>query len=269
MSERISLEETQEYIIANSTPESEEERIFIKKYKDIFDSRNKNDYDLSVYRKLNELNRTDIAKEIYARYIRKQNEENLRRYKEETDAYTEAMIKKIREDREKALAKRNEILQNQKKNDGNCESFEEKHYVNNAPKESKTTFNDKNSNPLVSKQVAKIISLLLCVILYVVLLTTVFSTERNTYICYTTRTGEFFHSAICNYIEDCNYMSNNIVYETTVYEACKDYKPCSDCNPCTNYYKTTITTRNYIYPALISVPISVTVFLLLGYRKKE
>ena len=141
MSERISLEETKEYIIANTIPESEEERIFIKKYKEIFDSRNKNEYDLNVYRKLNELNKTDVAKEIYARFERKRNEENLQRYKEETEAYTEALIKKVREDREKALAKRNERLQNQKKNDANGETLEVKHNIVNSTKKDKPKLN--------------------------------------------------------------------------------------------------------------------------------
>lgn len=262
MSDRISLEETQEYIIANSIPKNEEERIFIKKYKDIFDSRNKNDYDLNVYRKLNELNRTDIAKGIYARFEKQRAEENLRRYKEETDAYTEAMIKKIREDREKALAKRNEILQNQKKDDGNCVSFEANHCVDNHPTEQKTKFKDRVSSPLVSKRVALVISLLLCVTLYLLLLSTAFTTERDTYICYTTRTGECYHDDSCWYLKSA--------YETTVYEASqKGYRQCSRCNPCYKNNMTTIVVRNHTYPILISVPISVTVFLLLGYRKKE
>ena len=263
MSERISFEETQEYIIANSTPESEEERIFIKKYKDIFDSRNKNDYDLNAYRKLKELNNTDIAKEIYARYRKKQDEENLRRYREKTEAEIEARIKKIREDREKALAKRNERLQNQKNNDDNCESFEAKHYVNNTPQEPTTTFKEKNSSPSISRRVALVISLLLCVTLYLLLLSMVFTTERDTYICYTTRTGECYHDDSCHYIR-------YTAYETTVYEATqKGYSPCSQCNPCYKNNKTTIVAKNHTYPILISVPISVAVFLLLGYRKKE
>ena len=262
MSERISFEETKEYIIANSIPESEEERIFIKKYKEIFDSRNKNEYDLNVYRKLNELNKTDIAKGIYARFQRKKDEENLRRYKEETEAYTEALIKKAREDREKALAKRNEILQNQKKNDSNCESFETKHHVNNTSEEPKPTFKDKISNLLVSKRVETIVSLSLCVVLYLVLLTTAFSKEKLTYTCYTTRTGECYHSVSCHHIK---YSA----YETTVYHASKRYRKCPYCDPRVTQYRTHITVRNYFYPALISIPVSASVFLFWGYRKKE
>ena len=113
-----------------------------------------------------------------------------------------------------------------------------------------------------SRRIAAVISLLLCVTIYLLFLTTVFSSERDTYICYTTKTGECFHSAICQY-------ASKTAYETTVYEACRDYKPCSHCNPCVAQYKTTITERNYIIPIFISVPVSATVYILLTYEKKN
>jgi hypothetical protein len=135
-------------------------------------------------------------------------------------------------------------------------SFEqEENQLKELPKEVK-------SNGLMSKRIAVVVSLLLCVTLYLLFLTTAFTTKRDTYICYTTKTGEYFHSAVCSEI-------NKNAYETTVYEACHDYKPCWQCNPYAKNYKTTITVRNYIYPILISVPISILVFLLLGYRKEK
>lgn len=135
--------------------------------------------------------------------------------------------------------------------------------------ESQVDFNDnkqvhkeKIPTPLVSKRAATIISLLLCVVLYLVLLTTAFSKDELTYTCYTTRTGECYHSASCHYIK-------HSAYETTVYQASKRYRKCSYCNPRVSQYRTHITVRNYFYPALISIPISASVFLFLGYRKKE
>lgn len=112
-----------------------------------------------------------------------------------------------------------------------------------------------------SKRIAAIISILLCITLYLTFLTTGFSSKRDTYICYTTKTGECYHSATCSYL--------NTAYETTVYEACHKYKPCKHCNPCVEKYETTITERNYIVPLLISSPISVAVFFLLTYKKKN
>ena len=114
----------------------------------------------------------------------------------------------------------------------------------------------------ISKRVALVISILLCVTLYLLLLSTAFTAKRDTYICYTTRTGECYHDDSCWYLKSA--------YETTVYEASqKGYRPCSRCNPCYKGNKTTIVTRNHTYPILISIPVSVTVFLLLGYQKKE
>jgi hypothetical protein len=128
--------------------------------------------------------------------------------------------------------------------------------------ENKQAHKDKIPSSLTSKRVALVVSLLLCVTLYLLLLSTAFTTNRDTYICYITKTGECFHEVSCRYI-------SKSAYETTVYEACHDYKPCWNCNPCIKAYKTTITVRNYVYPALISIPLSISVFLLLGYRKKE
>lgn len=113
----------------------------------------------------------------------------------------------------------------------------------------------------IPKRIAAVISILLCITLYLSFLSA-FSTKRDTYICYTTKTGECYHSAICQY-------ASKTAYETTVYEACREYKPCSHCNPCVEQYKTTITERNYIIPIIISFPISTAVFFLLAYKKKK
>lgn len=129
------------------------------------------------------------------------------------------------------------------------------------PKEDIKAKKDKASFSLpLSKRIAAVISILLCVTLYLSFLSA-FTIKRDTYICYTTKTGECFHSATCQYL--------NTAYETTVYEASKKYKVCKYCNPCVEQYATTITERNYVIPILISVPISGAVFLLLTYKKKK
>jgi hypothetical protein len=114
---------------------------------------------------------------------------------------------------------------------------------------------------ILSKRIVAAISVLLCIVLYLLFLTTAFSNVRDTFICYTTKTGECYHSAVCKY-------TSKSAYETTVYEACRSYRPCNHCDPCVERYKTTITERNYIIPIFISVPISAAVFLLLTYKKK-
>lgn len=115
-------------------------------------------------------------------------------------------------------------------------------------------------NILTSKRIAAVIAIVLCITLYFALMTTAFTTKRDTYICYTTKTGECFHSATCKYL--------NTAYETTVYEASKEYKVCKYCNPCIEDYKTTFTSRDYITPLLISLPISALTFVILTYKKK-
>ena len=107
---------------------------------------------------------------------------------------------------------------------------------------------------------AFIFSLLLCLILYFSFLIFAF-TEKNhvdTYICYTTKTGECYHAAYCQYLR-------NSSYKTTVYEAKKKYRKCSRCSPILEKYKTTIIVkeRNYFFPALISIPLSAATYILL------
>ena len=115
----------------------------------------------------------------------------------------------------------------------------------------------------MNRDTAKIIAVVLCFVLYLGLLTQFFSKEVDTYVCYTTDTGECYHSATCQYIRQSRH-------ETTVYEAERGYRSCSRCNPCTEKYETTITVRNYFFPLLISVPLSVTTYFLLvkSYKRR-
>ena len=138
----------------------------------------------------------------------------------------------------------------------------ENKYMDGATTNINQTVNNSKNSSYISKQIAAVISLLLCIALYLSFLTMAFTNERDTYICYTSKNDEYYHAAYCRYISQSSY-------ETTVYEACKEYRPCSSCNPCNERYKTTITERNYIIPIIISVPISTVVYLLLTLKKKS
>ena len=112
----------------------------------------------------------------------------------------------------------------------------------------------------------KFIPLLLCVILYISLLTFAFTekTKVDTFICYTTKTGECYHAPYCSYLR-------NSSYQTTVYEASDNYRKCSSCNPFQDRFKTTITVtkRNYLAPALISISASIIMYIVLKPKNKE
>lgn len=112
------------------------------------------------------------------------------------------------------------------------------------------------------KRVAALISLVLCIIIYLTLLTSVFTKQVDTYICYTTETGECYHAETCRYLW-------NSAKETTVYEALGEYRSCSYCNPQIEKYETTLIVRNYEAPFFISVPIAVGIYILLAFRKKK
>ena len=115
---------------------------------------------------------------------------------------------------------------------------------------------------LTSKRVAAIVSLLLCIALYLSFLFA-FSTTRDTYVCFIEEETGIFHC-----------LSHGYGYtESNVYEAQKKYSPCSQ-QGCLNAiynenYKITIEEKNYIAPILISLPISVAVYVLLTVDKKK
>lgn len=117
-------------------------------------------------------------------------------------------------------------------------------------------------NRLTSKRMAAIISLLLCMILYLSSLS-VFSKSQDTYICYIDKKEGTFH------IPECAYAGKN-AFESTMYEAQKHYSHCI-CRPSIydERYKVTITVRDYVTPLIISVPASITVYVLLTIGKKK
>jgi hypothetical protein len=145
-------------------------------------------------------------------------------------------------------------------------SIEEVNVKQNQILKQKKSWSMKNSFKFTqSKKIALIVSVVLCVTFYLSFLTLAFTekTNQETYICYTTKTGTHFHSDNCKYL--------NTMYQTTVYEACKKYKPCEYCDPFyeSNKTKITITERNYLVPALISIPLSTIIYIALINDKKD
>lgn len=179
------------------------------------------------------------------------------RHREEQQKKTEEFIAKYHEQRAIVIANRRAAIAK-----ANQEAEKQKRELEKERKKAKI-------RELIRKiqNLAIPVSLVLCLILYFSFLTFAF-TEKNyidTYICYTTKTGECYHAAYCGYL----YRSS---YETTVYEAKKkNYRSCSRCNPCQDRYETSIIVkkRNYIAPALISIPISVATYFVLIKTNKE
>ena len=124
------------------------------------------------------------------------------------------------------------------------------------------TKNRKRYRTLATKTVAAAVSVGLCIVLFLVFLFSVFTTEIETYICYTTNTGECYHAEYCQYL----YRSS---HRTTVYKASREYRPCSKCDPCQEEYKTTITERNFPGAVFASLPIPIILYFVLTRIKYE
>ena len=169
--------------------------------------------------------------------------------KEDLAKYREESYKKTRELMEQWEKQRKEGISIRAKLKAEAEEKAKKETESQKQRKTKNKF-----SPFINGR-AFTFSLLLCTILYLLFLSFAFTEERDTYICYTTKTGTHYHSPVCQYL--------NTAYETTVYEASKKYKPCDHCNPCVANYKTTITVRNYLAPALISIPISAIIYITL------
>ena len=114
----------------------------------------------------------------------------------------------------------------------------------------------KRRRGLFSSRVSAIISIILCIVMYWTLLTTVYTTKVDTYICYITETGDCYHAANCRYLW-------NSAQQTTVYEVLGEYRSCSYCNPKVDKYETRITKKNYKAPFFISAPISIVLYFVI------
>lgn len=114
----------------------------------------------------------------------------------------------------------------------------------------------KRRRGLFSSRVSAIISIILCIVMYWTLLTTVYTTKVDTYICYITETGDCYHAANCRYLW-------NSAQQTTVYEVLGEYRSCSYCNPKVDKYETRITKKNYKAPFFISAPTSIVLYFVI------
>ena len=104
--------------------------------------------------------------------------------------------------------------------------------------------------------------IVISLILYIILLFTCFTSEVDTYICYTTDYGECYHAEYCQYL----YNSAN---KTTVYQAEKSFRDCSKCNPIQEEYATTITARDYQSPFAIVLIISIGGYFIISKTKDK
>ena len=78
----------------------------------------------------------------------------------------------------------------------------------------------------------------------------IFTDKVDTYICYTTDTGECYHAKYCQYLRES-------AHETNVYKAKKrGYRSCSRCSPNEERYATTYQERHYLPAALIGAAIA-------------
>ena len=223
---------------------------------------------------LNKLEETQPLKNIVERYHErmrnKYREDTLAAWQEKVEEYKEKKerIRNEHMDKTSTSLKKIEEVQDNQEYQVNEVKKEQEQKINQPEIEEHKTVEKSNIlfDKIHTKKLALIISLLLCVILYLSFLSFAFTekTNRDTYICYTTKTGDCFHAITCSYVK-------NSSYETTVYEASKKYRKCSNCNPCYANNKTTITVyeRNYFAPALISIPISVIIYFALINEKKE
>lgn len=204
----------------------------------------KNDID----RKLLSLEQTPILQRVVARermllmqrFVQKE-KEAYEEYQREKEAEVQLIVERYERQRQEQLKQESA-------------SFEKNTHCSNTiescPKQKSISW----------KKFALICSIIICIVLYTSFLLTTFSEEVDTYICYTTDTGECYHAAYCQYLSRSQH-------KTTVYQATRSYRSCSRCNPCMEKYQTTIVVRNYFLPALISVPTSVMVYLLLTKKK--
>lgn len=222
-----------------------------------------------LYKQLGQLQQNPILarvlkreKELMYKRAEQEGKEALERYRQRAAVQQEALLEQYRQRRKEHIEKRRK------------EAEKERHKVEDSQKvlgkepdileKESASCNIISSNTQISqseknlswKRIVAVCSMILCIVLYIFFLTTVFSEKVDTYICYTTDTGECYHASYCQYLSQSRH-------KTTVYKATRSYRSCSRCNPCIEKYETTIVVRNYFLPALISVPTSVMVYLLL------
>lgn len=97
----------------------------------------------------------------------------------------------------------------------------------------------------IKKTARVILAIIIFVVSSSVVLDLFFTNEIETYICYTTESGDCFHAEYCQYLW-------NSAEETNVYEAKKDgYQSCSRCSPYNERYAIIYQDRNYLVSTIL------------------
>lgn len=113
-------------------------------------------------------------------------------------------------------------------------------------------------------RVAAIVSLAVCIVLFFVLLSTVFTEKVKTLLVFTQEGSSIIHGRmVCDKMDE-----SKPIVQTTLYEE----PHCTSCQylSCINQADhTTITVKNYVAPLGISVLLSSVVYFLLAKCKKE
>ena len=136
MSERGSIEDTQEYIIAHATPTTEDEREFLVMYKTLYESwrENGHDYDSPEWKQLRRLNAMPLADVIYEREWQKRADANRARYYAEKDAEFDELRRQVQE-RQERLKEEKRLQEEEKRN----RLVESDNPVRAAPQENRET----------------------------------------------------------------------------------------------------------------------------------
>ena len=197
---------------------------------------------------------------LMQRLVQKE-QEALEQYQREKDAEAQLIIEQYERQRQEVLTKRQkQAEEREKQRQEEIKQIQVSGSYEKSNQHSNSLESFLKQKSITWGQFALVCSIIICIVLYTSFLFTAFSEEVDTYICYTTDTGECYHASYCQYLSQSRH-------QTTVYKATRNYRSCSRCNPCIEKYETTIVVRNYFLPALISVPTSVMVYLLMTRKK--
>ena len=202
-------------------------------------------------------------KELSRKQLEQEGKEALEEYRRKKEAEMQAFVERYERQRQETLAKRQkQAEEREKQRQEEIKQIQVSGSYEKSNQHSNSLESFLKQKSITWGQFALVCSIIICIVLYTSFLFTAFSEEVDTYICYTTDTGECYHASYCQYLSQSRH-------QTTVYKATRNYRSCSRCNPCIEKYETTIVVRNYFLPALISVPTSVMVYLLMTRKKSN
>jgi hypothetical protein len=113
-------------------------------------------------------------------------------------------------------------------------------------------------------RVAAIVSLAVCIVLFFLLLSTIFTEKVETLLVFTQEGSSTIHGIMtCTKLDASKPIVQTTLYEESQCTVCRD-------SGCINKAdSTTITIKNYVAPLVISVFLSSIIYFLLAKRKKE